>query len=212
MRTLIAIPCMDKVHTLFMMSLLNLNKPEGTEISISESSLVYDARNALAKKALDEGFDRILWIDSDMRFDADLLTRLSARLDEGRELVCGLFFSRREPVQPCMYKFLGLGKDTEGVTVPKAISCKDYPENAVFEIEGCGFGAVMMTVDLLRRCGPSPFYPAGGFGEDFTFCLKARDAGAKLWCDSSIAVDHIGQILVNEKMRRERKQDGWDNR
>ena len=66
MRTLIAVPCMDMVHTVFMASLLQLNKPEGTEIAVSSSSLVYDARHSLAKKALNEGFDRILWIDSDM--------------------------------------------------------------------------------------------------------------------------------------------------
>ena len=101
MRTLIAVPCMDTVHTLFFSSMMNLHKPEGTEIAISCSSLVYTARNNLAKKAIDEGFDRVLWLDSDMVFDADLLDRLSEDMDKGLQYVCGLFFTRKNPIRPC---------------------------------------------------------------------------------------------------------------
>ena len=67
MRTLIAIPCMDMVHTIFMRALLNLNKSGEVQYAISSSSLVYDARNNLAKQAINEGYDRMLWLDSEDR-------------------------------------------------------------------------------------------------------------------------------------------------
>lgn len=73
MRTMICVPCMDMVHTLFFASVLSLRKPEGTEISVSGSSLVYEARHVLANRAITRGFDRVLWLDSDMHFPPDLL-------------------------------------------------------------------------------------------------------------------------------------------
>lgn len=198
MRTLIAIPCMDFVHTEFMLSVLNLRKPEGTEISVSVSSLVYNARNLLAKKAVELGFDRVLWLDSDMKVPVDLMEKLGESLDAGLEMVSALYFTRKPPIKPCIYKVLGNVKNTEGQEVPTAISYKDYPRDSLFEIAGCGFGAVYMTTDLIRRCGVNPFFPVMGFGEDFTFCLRAREAGARIWCDSTVRAGHCGTAVFDE--------------
>ena len=197
MRILIANPCMDTVCTLFYTSMMNLVKPKGTELAVSCSSLVYDARNGLAKKALDEGFDRVLWLDSDMLFEPQLLTQLSAEIDLGLEFVSALYFTRKTPVRPCVYKVLDLVENEKGDGVPTATPYLDYPEG-LFEIAGCGFGAVMMTTDLIRRCGPLPFFPMNGFGEDYTFCLKAMEAGAELWCDGSIVAGHLGTTCFNQ--------------
>ena len=212
MRTLIAVPCMDTVHTLFFTSMMNLRKPAGTEIAVSCSSLIYDARNTLAKKAIDDGFDRVLWLDSDMVFDADLMERLSANLDAGLDFCCGIFFTRRKPIRPCIYQFLGNRDNGDGKEMPTAEPYEDYPEDQIFKVDGCGFAAVMMTTDLIRRCGPSPFFPVLGFGEDFTFCLRAREEGATLWCDSRIKVGHCGLSLISENTymdtRGRREKDG----
>lgn len=198
MRTLIAVPCMDTVHTMFFTSMMDMAKPEGTQVAVSVSSLVYNARNLLAKKAIGEGFDRVLWLDSDMRFQSDLMERLSAHLDAGLEYVSGLYFTRKVDIKPCVYKVLDL-IDKGGVPTPVATSYTDY-KDGLFECAGSGFGAVMMTTDLIRRCGAQPFFPVMGFGEDFSFCLRAREAGAKLWCDGSIKLDHCGVSLYNESV------------
>ena len=198
MRTMIAVPCMDMVHTLFMASMISLRKPEGTEVAIASCSLVYQARHTLAMKAMNERFDRVLWLDSDMNFGPDLLERLSADMDTGLEFVSGLYFTRKKPVIPCVYEVCHPVTDANGETKPGLECCREIPEG-LFEIEGCGFGAVMMTTDLIRRAGPIPFYPTDGFGEDLTFCRHARDAGAKLYCDGRIALDHIGISLINRQ-------------
>ena len=200
MRTLIAVPCMETVHTLFFSSMMNLHKAEGTEIAVSCSSLVYNARNLLAKKAIDESFDRVLWLDSDMVFDADLMDRLSADMDKGLQYVCGLFFTRKNPVKPCIYSYLGNRTNEKGEEAPAADPYMNYPKDQIFPVDGSGFAAVMMTTDLIRKCGPSPFFPILGFGEDFTFCLKAREAGATLWCDSRAKVAHCGTSLATEEV------------
>ena len=198
MRTLIAVPCMDMVHTFFFASMLSLRKPEGTEVAVASCSLVYEARHTLAMKAINDGFDRVLWLDSDMNFEPDLLERLAAHLDNGLEFVSGLYFTRKNPVKPCVYDVCHPKKRKDGTVYPASENFQEIPDG-LFQIEGCGFGAVMMTTDLIRSAGDLPFFPSEGYGEDLTFCRKVRAAGHTLWCDGSIKLDHVGMTLINEK-------------
>ena len=197
MRTLIAIPCMDMVHTLFFASMIALEKPGETEVAVSSSSLVFEARHLLARKAIEGGFDRILWLDSDMHFGPDLMEKLAADMDTGLEYVSAVYFTRKNPVKPCVYEIVHDTPNAEGEMIPTAESVTEIPDG-LFEVEGTGFGAVMMTVDLVRRVGRLPFYPLDGYGEDLSFCRRARAAGAKLYVDGRIRIDHVGQSLVNE--------------
>lgn len=201
MKTLIAIPCMDMVHTEFCRSLLAMERVSDVQITFCQSSLIYDARNKLASIAIEGGFDRVLWLDSDMAIPQDLFRRLSAHLDEGKEIVSGLYFCRRPPYNPIIYKALFLSQEN-GHAKANAVNYEDYPQSEVFQIAGCGFGAVLMTTDALRRiydaCG-LPFFPATGFGEDLAFCLRATELGVQIWCDSSVRLGHVGAAVFNEE-------------
>lgn len=203
MKTLIAIPCMDMVHTVFMKSLLGLERVGDTRFGISCSSLIYDARNSLAKQAVVEGFDRILWLDSDMDFEPDLLVRLSADMDEGRELVSGLYFKRKAPVKPVIYKELGYWHSEEKDEVtPIAVPYEDYPKDDIFTIAGCGFGGVLVSVDLIKRVADKfgmPFSPIIGFGEDLSFCSRATQIGVEMFCDSRVKMGHVGLGTITEQ-------------
>lgn len=202
MKYLIAIPCMDMVHTAFLKSLLSLDKPEGTRFGLTCSSLIYDARNQLARKAIDEGFDRVLWLDSDMEFEPDFMKRLAEDMDTGKEFVSGLYFKRKTPIQPVVYKEVGYYKNEDSVT-PIAVSYEDYPLNEVFRCAAAGFGGVMVSVDLIKRVQDKfglPFSPILGFGEDLSFCKRAEDLGATLWCDSRLKMGHIGMASVTESV------------
>lgn len=193
-RYAILIPCMDSVRTGFMTSLLNLRRPQGSPVIVSESSLIYSARHMLGEYALESGCDRVLWLDSDMRFEPDLLERLSADIDDGRELVAALYVRRSLPVTPVIYSAVSYEKKDSEILTDAEIF-RDYPRGRVFGIAGCGFGAVMMTTGLLRRVTAAfgaPFLPMGGLGEDLSFCWRAGRIGEKLWCDSRIRVGHIG--------------------
>lgn len=200
MKTLIAVPCMDMVHTLFFKAMMDLDKPEGTNVAVSASSVVYEARNQLAKVAMDGGYDRVLWLDSDMTFEPDLLTRLSADLDSGLEYVTGLAFTRRDPVMPCIFRECGVKVDANGIRVPKAVPFDALPSKPMFQIAASGAAAVMMTTSLIERVYNKyglPFSPMPGFGEDLTFCLRASDLLVPLWCDSRVRLGHVGQTIYN---------------
>lgn len=207
MSTLIAIPCMDMVHTPFFQSTLALWLNDDVSFGISSGSLIYDARNSLAQRAVQEGHDRILWLDSDMVFGQDLLERLTADMDEGRDFVSGLYFKRRNPIRPVVYKDYGFRQEGENVVSAYATYYEDYPKNSVFEIAACGFGAVLMKTELVKSVQAefgAPFSPHPGFGEDLSFCLRARQQGVKLYCDSRIKLGHIAQSVVTEEVYERR--------
>lgn len=202
MKTLIALPCMDMVHTIFMKSLMSMNRVGNCGFAFSCSSLIYDARNTLAKQAVTEGYDRVLWLDSDMDFQPDLLEKLSADMDEGRELVSGLYFKRKAPVKPVIYKSLGYYKDpdADGVT-PVAVAYEDYPQDSVFAIAACGFGGCLVSTDLIKRVGDKfglPFSPVMGFGEDLSFCSRVSQLGVEMFCDSRVKMGHVGLGTITE--------------
>ena len=206
MKTLVAIPCLDMVHTKFVTSMLNLGFAGECELTLASGSLVYDARNYLAKKAVDEGFDRVLWLDSDMTFEPGLFMQLSKHLDEGKEFVSGLYFKRKKPIEPVIYKTCALGKDPEGRVIPVIESFTDYPVNSLFEIKACGFGVVMMQTSVIKRVMDKyglPFFPAQGFGEDLVFCYRCRKTGITMYCDSSIKARHISYYEVGEETYQE---------
>lgn len=200
MRLMIAVPCMDMVHTLFFRSFAGLRLPAGTEVVISTSSLIYDARNQLARKAVEGGYDRVLWLDSDMVFDPDMAERFMADLDGGLEYVSGLFFSRRAPVRLCAYDVCGVKVSDDEGHVPTVHSFEKLPDAPVFEVAASGLAAVCMSTDLIARIAERfglPFSPVMGFGEDLSFCMRARELGARLWCDSRIRLGHVGQAIFD---------------
>lgn len=203
MRTLIAIPTMDMLHTIFFKSVISLDRVGEVQFALTSNSLVYDARNNLARQAVEENYDRMLWLDSDMEFAGDFMKRLSADLDQGLEFVTGLYFTRKAPVRPCIYEEIGYYHQEEKKEVtPVALCYEDYPKDSVFEIDGCGFGGVMMTVDLIKRVVKEfgqPFTPILGFGEDLSFCKRVQSVGAKMYCDSRVKMGHVGQGTVTEE-------------
>lgn len=203
MKTMIGIPCMDMIHTRFVSSLMGMKRVGETHINFKVSSMIYDSRNLICADAIEAGADRILWIDSDMRFDPDAMERLSADMDEtGAEYVCGIFFGRNEKCEPVIYKDIKPPAMINDVPVNRLTRFDPYPKDSLFDIAGSGFGFVMTSVDLIRRVwnefGP-PFSQYPWCGEDLSFCYRVGQMGVRMLCDSRVKVGHLGQAEYNEK-------------
>ena len=102
-KLLIGVPCMDYLHVEFVKSLNALTTKlcrEGVNFSveISAGSLIYFARNRMANKAINEGYTHLLFIDSDMVFDENIVETLQFC---GKDFVCGIFQARRSPYGCC---------------------------------------------------------------------------------------------------------------
>lgn len=201
MKTLIAVPCFDMVHTDFMRCLIDLEKPEGTVYTILKNTMIYNARNTIAANAVKMGFDRVLWFDSDITFEEDTLIRLSEDIDKGFDMVSGLYFLRKPNTKPVIFDNLVWRVNGDGLCESGATYYEEYPKDTLFPVAGCGFGCVMITTDLLKRVSEkhgAPFTPLMGLGEDLTFCHRAAQIGAKIMCDSRIKCGHIGSVEFDE--------------
>lgn len=199
MKTLIAVPCMDMVAAPFAQSLSALNKQGDCIISFLIGSLIYQSRDNLAIQAIKEQCDYVMWFDSDMIFPPNTLMKMLDHMKDGRDIVTGLYFRRRNPFTPVLFSKL---EETEDGACSWA-DYNDYPKNGVFEIAGCGFGCCMVKTEvfaeLLGKYG-SCFTPFGGISEDLAFSMRARESGYKIWCDSTIKCGHVGQVIVNENV------------
>ena len=213
MKILIAIPCMDTVPVPFAESLLNLDKPEGTKVCFKAGSLIYDARNLLSLTAIEQGFNYVLWLDSDMVFPRDTLTRLLKHLEErDANIVSGLYFKRYLPTTPVIYSVLDAPKqNAQGVPERQLVSYTDYPKDSVFEVRGAGFGCMMMHTSVLKHVwdvfGPA-FSPLPWGGEDISFCWRVQQLGYKILCDSGVKCGHIGQFRFTEEIYNMTRGDG----
>ena len=206
---------MNMVDTEFMASFLDardeLLKKEKVGYSLIRSSLVYDARNMLAKEALEKDYDRILFIDSDMVFDNDAFVRLSATMDEGYDFVSGLFFYKSIPTKPAIYRGMFYDDSKEHIEA-KLNTYFNYPQDSVFEIAGAGMAFTMIKTDAIGKMVANgerfPFSPILGLGEDVSFCMRFHQAGLKMWCDSRIKIGHIGKFDVGERQYIEQIKAG----
>ena len=198
MKTVICIPCMDKIDTVFVESLVGLKHVGEVEHEFIACSLVDKARNDLAKRAVESGADYVLWLDSDMVFAPGLLEQLMADMD-GRDIVCGLFHMRKPPFKPCLFKKLRQGMN---VLTNEAEDYDDHPTETIFEVEGCGFGCVLMRAKVLKDIRGKygePFSRLPGYGEDVGFCIRARGCGYKIHCDPRIEVGHRADTIVTSQ-------------
>ena len=199
MRTMVAVPCMDTVQTEFADSLLKM-RPVGMMMHcFMPCSLTYKSRNDLGSLAVKEKTDYVLWIDSDMVFPSDLLTDLMADLQEGRDIVAAVCHMRRPPFRPVLYKKLrqGLTPDDN-----EWENYDDYPRDAPFKVEACGFGCVLMKTSVMETIinkYNDLFAPLPGFGEDLSFCIRARACGFDIWCDPKVQVGHKATTIVTDE-------------
>jgi hypothetical protein len=190
-------PARDMVHTMFTYDLVNmvcfhtLNTNDAISLKISEGTLIANQRAELSLDAMREGCSHILFIDSDMRFPQDMISRLLAH---DLDIVATNCARRRMPTGPTaqIYKENG---DRELVwSMPDSTGLQ--------EVGSVGMGVMMIKAGVFKALS-EPWYETpwrhdkrGYIGEDVFFCRKAREAGFKIWIDHDVSkeIGHIGMF------------------
>ena len=191
MRLLIAIPTTDYSHADFVKSLVKLTEELGRRkiaysVEVQAGTLVYIARNRLANKAINENYTHVLWLDSDMVFNEQIVDDL---MECGKEMVCGAFVSRRPPYGPCIYTSIQRNQ------IEKVKEFGTKP----FRVDGCGFACVLTTTELLMAVNQkfgTTFQPTDYYGEDLAFCWRVGQIGREIWCEPTARVGHIAHVPV----------------
>jgi glycosyltransferase involved in cell wall biosynthesis len=190
----------------FMMSDLSFLGPgEYVQRYIVQGNVLVHQRNECLHRM--DG-DWILFVDSDMAWQPDAIKTLVETRDKfDLDMVGALCFQRSAPFQPTMY--MRASNDEHGFTF-----LEEWAEDAAVEVDATGMAfclihkRVLSSVmggpfpDLAERSEltPWPFFSWGGeYGEDFKFCMEAKDAGSRIFVDTSVKVDHIGMTSINEE-------------
>lgn len=199
MKILIAVPCMDQVPAAFCNSLAILQKTGDCVLMMKSGSLIYTSRNSLATAAIQEDFDYVFWLDSDMVFKPDTLIRMMDTLKKNDyDILSGLYFRRVPPYSPVLFDKMDID-----LTAEKAdYSEFDHIPDQIFEVGACGFGCVLMKTDVffdVQSKFGNMFAPIGNNGEDVAFCWRARECGYKIWCDPSVICGHVGYSIVDDQ-------------
>lgn len=198
MNILIAVPSMDSVPAVFAQSLAMLKKVGNCAIAFQVGSLVYDSRNNLAKHAVKMGADYVLWLDSDMMFEPDLLENMLDTMQANNlDILSGIYYRRKAPFSPVLLKKLSIDENN----FCEHENFNSYPEDSIFEVEGIGFGCVMMKSEVLFDIAGKYqdwFSPLGRVGEDLSFCWRARGCGFKIYADPKIQLGHCGHNIITK--------------
>jgi hypothetical protein len=154
-------------------------------LSLADKGWVDNMRESIAVSAIEQNADIILWLDTDMTFPADILTRMYLLMEgTGVEAVTGLYTYKHPPFMPHVYGKLAKSG--------KYLIASDFPIDKPFFVEGAGFGCLMMKTSVFKRL-KRPYFKAVikdsvlVKGEDLDFCKKSK---MKMLLDPTISCGH----------------------
>jgi hypothetical protein len=208
-KILIGLPTTGYQHFLTTSSIMNLQTPKDFEMGFRfiSSCLIYDARESLCKYALENKFDYILMVDSDMTLPPDTIIKYVETL-ETCDIVSGLIFKRIYPFQPCIYLKARISEHKDEYNrieyKPHLEGLLKWTDNSIVPIEACGMAACMMKTEILPKIKKPWFYPFPNMGEDITFCIKARqEINAKMMCDTRVDIGHLSVMPITSQYQKE---------
>ena len=168
---------------------------------IPHDAFVGRARNLIAKRFLESGFNDLLYVDADVGFDVEgVISLCRAKAD----IVMGLYRMKEEnPDESRKVKFPAL------LAEPLV---RNEQDQSLLKLEygPAGFMRVRRNVfEKMKERWPDAwyedangrihdFFPAGRignafWGEDISFCMRAKECGFDLWAAQGIGLSHHGE-------------------
>lgn len=163
----------------------------------SGNAMIGDCRGLIVAKFLEGDGTHLVFVDSDVAWDAGSLVRM---VDRGVDFVAGLYPQRKDPLDFCC----------QWITEKKELELED----GLIEVKGVPAGFMCLSRAMLEKmvahypdtqfyCSQAPDdtahdlfgpYRIGRvkFGEDYSFCRRWRDIGGKVWIDPEIRMGHVG--------------------
>ena len=160
------------------------------------------SRDKAVQMAIQSGAKWLFFLDSDVIVPPDTLERLIAW---NKDVVGGLYVRRHNPPFNEMLRFNPNGPGL------KPIMDGEFADGDLIECDAIATGCMLIKTEVFERLRPfqitidgQPARPQfflwteyrlpGGSSEDFSFCIRARQQGIQIFCDTSIKCKHAGPI------------------
>lgn len=157
------------------------------------TGMPYDmSRNTVCKYGLDNGYEYIGFLDSDVIPQRDAFLRLMSR---GKPFISGVYYRRSPPH--------GLP-----VMIRNGKWIQEFPQNSLIEVDLVGAGLLLIHRSVLEQLPPqrpgAPWFdwrvnqvgilpPGECLSEDFTLCKAVREKlGIPVIVDTSVQAYHVG--------------------
>lgn len=204
MRILLAVPTFETIYPDTFKSIYDLDRGEN-EVSF-EYVRGYDvatARNAIARKALEQDTDYVLMIDNDVVLPKDALVNL---LDNAKAVTLGSYAHRGTnnlyDGSSCVCKLL----DPRGVKYYHYPAESEYKAEELIQMEaegkykvqihGGGMGCALIKTSVFRSL-KYPWYDwvnykdQGMLSEDLYFCERCKSRDIKIYTDTRVRCGHM---------------------
>ena len=194
MKILLGMPCIRTIPSKTVISLIQTADKEFVHPMLVEGSLVYDARDAIAKTAVENDYDYVLYVDSDMVFTADDVKQI---VSHNADICTGLYITRHGENKNVLYSKI-ITRRRFPYRAPQLIV--DNATSGYGPVTACGFGFCLIKTSVLKsmfKRYKSLFEPKWGVGEDIAFCIRAKKCGYQIYADRDIQLGHIGEIVYS---------------
>jgi len=194
-KILIAIPTAKYIESDTFKSIFELDVPEGYVIYFEYfyGYNIAQIRNLIAHHTIENGYDYLLAVDSDMVLPSDALVQM---LNANKGIVSGVYRQRKlEVVVPEIY----ITDNNSIVNIDAHI----LEENdTLMEVAACGFGGVLIKREVLVSMDYPHFVYKDAIAmedtvsEDVYFCKKAKEHGYSTYCVPQLRYGHIGEFTI----------------
>jgi len=162
-------------------------------------------RDSSIELARREGFSHVLFLDADMVWPTDTLSRMLRHAGDPMAIVCGLYVIRTPPYSPVAMS--GRFRE-EGSAVNQFYYQLEYGKELV-EVDVVGMGCCLIPLSVFDAIGPRPWFEYGNddngwprVTEDVPFCLKAKEAGYRVCLDPTVKCGHVQPMVVDDRWHR----------
>lgn len=151
--------------------------------------IIVESRNAIIKKAIDEKYDHLLFLDTDIICPSDTIQKL---VSYDKPIISGICLMLKlvkgvKKIYPALLGFSGKKEYAKKITV------QDVMDSKLMEVYAAGFGCILIKRDVLEKV-KLRYNPEMNSGEDFIFCYDAREKfGYQTFVDTSIKCAHISK-------------------
>lgn len=201
-KTIILVPVGSNIEPACDESLRELEK-DGIRVYRKYGfSAIDQGRCVMAQQAINEDYEHIFWIDSDISFHpTDVYKIINRNKDSNYPFITGAYTVKGWPALttkfPNTFSEIKFGKMGGFYEVEYAATGFMYTHVSVYEDIKLQFNMKPVNIWGGQYVVHPWFFPAiigdNYVGEDFAFCDRAIKSGINIYCDTTVRLAHIGK-------------------